>query len=175
MSNNKENKKTGFKVPENYMDQLTDRVMKNVVNAHESNDAGFSVPNGYMDQLTDRILTSVNEHSIAPKVIPMESPLDSGKKTIWLAPLIAVAAIGILLFSLRGLWDNTTTSFEILDDQEVMEYVVNLETSMDQDAIELLFVDNDLLDQMSLNTQIKDDELIDYLIDEVDLNQMYTE
>jgi hypothetical protein len=175
MSNNKENNRSGFKVPADYFDQLTDRVMSEVTQSRISESAGFSVPEGYLDQLTDQVMQSVLDNSLETKVIPMNTSIEPTRTKAWFIPLIAVAALGLLLFSLQGLWESTTPGFEILEDQEVMEYVVNLNTSMDQDAMELLFADNDLLDNLSVNTQINDDELMDYLIDEVDLNQMYRE
>jgi hypothetical protein len=175
MSNDKENNRSGFKVPAGYFEQLTDKVMSEVEKSRWSDPAGFRMPEGYMDDLTDQVMRSVQDNAKEPQVISMNSTVDSKKTRSWLIPVIAAAALGLLLFSLQDTWGTTTPSFEILEDHELMEYVVNLDTSMDQDAIELLFADNDLLDQMSMSTDIKDDELMDYLMDEVDLNQMYTE
>jgi hypothetical protein len=173
MSNDKQHNRSGFSVPSGYFDQLTDQVMREVKLSRQSDSAGFEVPDSYMDQLTDRIMESVQDND--SKVITMHTTKTVSDNTSWLIPLITAAAIGLLLFSLQGLWGTTPASFEILEDQEVMDYVMNLETSMDQDAIELLFADNDVIDYINVDTQINDDELMDYLIDEVDLNQMYSE
>lgn len=175
MSNDKKNNNSGFELPADYFEHLTDRVMNNVNKASQpKKDSGFRTPDGYFEGLTDRIMTAVEEQE-APRVIPLKAEAEFKNNTAWLIPVISIAAIGLLLFSIQNFWGGTVTTFDTLEDQEVMDYVVNMENNMDQEAIDLLFSDNDILDEISVDTQIKEDELLDYLMDEVDLNQIYTE
>ncbi len=174
MSSDHKNTNSGFKVPTDYFAGLTDRVLDNLKNP-EVKETGFTVPENYLDTLTDTIITSVNDSRDEIRVIPLKAKAEPQKAPSWLVPFISIAAMGILLFSLQSLWETNEDGITALGDEEMMNYVMNLEDGMDQEAVDLLFLDNDILDGITIDTKIQDDQLLDYLIDEVDLNQIYTE
>ena len=98
--------KPGFKVPENYFQEMEDRLMQVIQNestlTHDmssySGKSGFSVPEGYFSTLEDTILEKVKKTE--PKVIP----LFLARKLFYAA---AVAAVFIGIISTLFIRNNT--------------------------------------------------------------------
>lgn len=174
MSSDNKNKNTGFEIPSNYFDGMADRMI-NKVNSQARDSSGFKVPDLYFDELTDKVMHCIADEKLETKVINLEPKKEVQTTPSWVIPLLSVAAIGILFFSLQNLWAGDTASFDDLGDDEIMNYVMNIEEGMDQEAVDLLFYDNDILDEITIDTQIQDDDLLEYLMEEVDLNQIYTQ
>jgi len=168
MSNKHKHTVSGFKVPDGYFDQLTDRVL-NSIDKEDAQHAGFDVPEAYFEQLHDQVMERL-ENSKVVSITPTSS------RTKWLYPLLAMAAVfaGVLLFN--GFFG---TQYELnmttVEDQDIYTYVEDVAFLQDDEDIELLFADNSFLNDIEMPSQITDDELMDYLLDEVSLNQMITE
>ena len=82
----KKYKKEGFRLPEGYLEGLTDRILERV--AEDTSDLpdkeGFAVPEGYFDSLNERVRTN-----IAPGEDPKVVRLNPWKKYYLVAASIA--------------------------------------------------------------------------------------
>jgi hypothetical protein len=172
MSSDHKNTDTGFKIPSDYFEGMADRLLSNLENSKVQK-TGFEVSENYFETLTEKVIASVNRSNDEVKVIPFQAKTENDSTSPWLVPLLSIAAIGLLLFSLQGLWSSAEGGVDSLGDEEMMNYVLNLEDGMDQEAIDLLFYDNNILDEISMVSEIKEDELHDYLMEEVDINLIY--
>ncbi|MGB5983212.1 MAG: hypothetical protein WBG46_13810 [Nonlabens sp.] len=190
-------KHQGFQVPANYFDELTDRVMNKMNEGEKSQKAppAFKTPPNYFEHLNDRLLQTVeNSDDLNLRVVYSDNDdfaqgesesvsLNAEKNnTVTLAktmrtyalPLIGVAASLVALFTLSGNRADQNMSTE-LDDEILAEYVINMEDYMDQEAVEILFAESDFITETTTELNINDDAIIDYLMEEVDLNQIITE
>ncbi len=162
--------KHGYSVPSGYFDQLENQVMHQVKQdkaAITGKPAGFNTPSGYFDHLEDRVVDKVME----PRVIQMDSRVPS-----WVMPMLAVAAAIVALITIDGLWTDTSMSFDDLKDEELELYIAESNFTIDNDAMDILFSDNAALNDTSLEVVPVDNEfLLDYLADEIEMNQMIEE
>src|SRR5699024_2976447 len=80
----------GFKVPQDYFDNLEERIMQNVAMDQLPKDTGMRVPDGYFAQLENRVITQIQSEKKKPS------------KLVWLNTWwhVAVAA-SVIGF---GLW-----------------------------------------------------------------------
>jgi hypothetical protein len=177
MSSDTKNNNPEFQVPPGYFDELTNRVLSNVTskNTDVIETTGFDVPTDYFENLTHAVMQSIEDSENNTPVISLKAKAGGHNYPSWLIPVLSVAALGILLFSIQNFWANQNPSFDSLGDDEIMDYVMNMEEVMDQEATELLFSDNSILEEITIETGIKDQQLLDFLMEEIDLNQMYTQ
>ena len=61
----------GFKVPEGYFDQLTDRVLENIQDqeSQDQDHAGFKMPEDYLLTLEDRVMNRLEQQTT---LIPLQ-------------------------------------------------------------------------------------------------------
>src|SRR5690625_3587100 len=94
----------GFKVPQDYFDNLEERIMQNIAMDQLPKDTGMRVPDGYFAQLDNRVITQIQSEKKKPS------------KLVWLITWwhVAVAAsvigFGLWLFlAISELMDITNT------------------------------------------------------------------
>ncbi|PRP65967.1 hypothetical protein [Nonlabens agnitus] len=190
-----------FSVPSGYFDGLEDRIM-NAVRSDQDADAvnanGFEVPKGYFDGLEDRVMNTVaqSERSANDKELPFTTPdnyFEQLEKRVleatvdkpvvklerdypsWVIPMIAVAAIFVAALAIDGFWPQNALTIQDLENEEIALYLAETDFISDRDAINILYSDTDILDTANFETSISNDELLNYLADEVDMNQMLEE
>jgi hypothetical protein len=171
MKKNSIHNTAGFKVPDGYLDQLTDRVLQNTQNHELEDQAGFKMPEGYLNVLENRIMSQIATDT---KVIP----LPTSRPMQWFYPLFAVAALFIGFIAINGLFtDNKTDqiTFADLEDQEISDYLVEANFLQDDESVALLFADNSILSEIRIEQNITDNELFEYLMEEATWNQIITE
>jgi hypothetical protein len=168
MKRNNLSYKAGFKVPAAYFDQLTDRVLQNVVGKDNLEHAGFKVPQGYIESLEARILVNCDEQSKVVTMIP--------SSTRWWYPIVATAAaviIGAVILTNSG--SPQVPTFADLKDQELTDYLMQSKFMNDEEYLDILYADNDKLNITEFEENFTDNELLDYLVDEVTIDQMIRE
>lgn len=168
MKKNNIHNKAGFKVPDGYFDQFTDRVLEKTLEHQNEEHAGFKTPDHYFSSLQDRIMQQVTEET---KVIPLQS---SNNKS-WLYPLLAVAAFFIALVTIQGMFSNSQITFADVGDQELRDYIAGSNFLQDDESIEILYADNSILNTIEIEDDITDSELFDYLMEDTTLNEIITE
>lgn len=164
---NKNNTIKDFKTPEGYFEGFTDRLLDKMSNENDElaetilpkND-GFKAPEGYFDSLNKSILDEVTKKP--SKVISLTSRT---KFTYYAAA--AVAAIVLLTIGIRTT-NSVEPTFEGLAKTEIEAYFDNNDLGMSTFEIaEVIPVDNleiaDILDN-----QLQEENIIDYLDDNVD-------
>lgn len=156
-------KDDGFKLPEGYFDDFEDRFF-NTINKDSGaipRKSGFNVPDGYFETLDDKLIDQLNQ-SKNTKVVS----LHSYRKYYYTA--IAIAASIVLILVIRSIIvpDNLNAQrFDIadLDQEEIESYINTNDFSLNAYDIAQVFDDVSLEEIDVVSEEIKDDELIDYL------------
>jgi len=155
-------KKTGFKTPKNYFQNLEDQIMDTIKldNALKSiDDAGFKIPQGYLDTVEDLVLTKVTKTS-NPKVISILN-----KQT--LIYISGVAAAVLIMFNI--FWNKTETTIDTLDAELVENYFIDQGINTFEIAA-LLTNDEEInIDIEIFDETFNNDSLEDYLLENMDL------
>ncbi|MEO9954931.1 hypothetical protein [Nonlabens sp.] len=171
MKNNNQHTQAGFKVPEGYFDSLTDRVLENTQKDEIVEHAGFSVPKDYFSTLEDRILKEVQEDEKEVKVVTLQT----SKNNTWLYPLLAMAAVFIGFVTINSLFSKDEVTFADLNDQELRDYIVDVNFLQDEESVEILYADNSILNDTEIEQEFTDNELLDYLMEDTTLDQIIRE
>lgn len=167
MDNNKEHNKhkTGFKVPDNYFEDLNNSLYKKISISTDCNSSlfpektGFTTPDNYFETFK----VEVHDHSKKdqkPKVIR----LNTKKKLLY---GLSIAASLILLITLvLPTKSNDTLNFESLNTTTFNSYIETEHETIDTYMIAEVFEDE--IDDLNLisNDDVIDESLIDYLNNE---------
>lgn len=158
----------GFKVPDGYFENLEDQLMDQAsLKSQLPNDTGFEVPDGYFDGLTHELLP-VNEVVIKEPEV---------KNLNWWYPALAVAAGLAVLFSLNIF--NTTTEtvdFAQLETAELEVFFSNQSDFEQDESLELLYAyEPELLEEVSIHEELPEEELYNYLLEDIDINEIIIE
>lgn len=153
----------GFEVPDGYFESMENKLLASLDTKEQ---AGFKVPDGYFENLESRLLTHTKEVEI--KVVA----LNAHKRT-WLAPLLAVAALLVIVLTINGLYNKNaveTTNLASVENDELMEFLLNEPHLEDTATLSYLYAATDLPVQETLVNDVEDEELIEYLMNNVDDN-----
>lgn len=167
MTRLKDIKTTGFKSPNSdYFDSLEDAVfarLKTQDLKESIGDHGFKVPDGYLSKVEDSLFDAVIPKHEEPKVIS----LFNRKRLMYLS---GVAAAVLILFTVYI--NQTPESSQELDRELVETYI--LEQDISTYELASLLTEEEL---QSINTDIleetfEDEDLEDYLLENVDLENI---
>ena len=154
----------GFKVAKDYFEHLEASIISHVNLKEKVSDPGFSVPKDYFKNIENDILTKVNKKEPV-KVIS----LFNKKNLIYIS---GIAAAILLLFNLPTL--NTKVTYASLSTETVEDFILNEDYSANDLAT--LFNDIDLLEEDGFNSiSFTDEAMQDYLNNNLELNDLYTE
>ncbi|WP_213522067.1 hypothetical protein [Nonlabens sp.] len=168
MKKNSIHNQAGFKVPDDYFEQLTDRVLKNTPEQHSENHAGFLIPEDYLMSLEHQIMKSIEQST---EVIPLQV----SKTKQWRYTVLAMAALFIGFITINGLVTQDKLTFADLEDQEITDFLVNADFMHDEESVALLFADNTILSEIEMEEHITDKELFEFLMEDASLNQIIIE
>lgn len=158
----------GFKVPDGFFENLEDQLMDQAsLKSQLPNDTGFEVPDGYFDTLTDELLTTEVD-------IKEETPV---RNLNWWYPALAVAAGLAVLFSLN-IFDTTTETvdFAQLETAELEVFFSNQSDFEQDESLELLYAyEPELLEEVSIREELPEEELYNYLLEDIDINEIIIE
>ncbi len=158
----KTNKNSGFKMPENYLENFNDALLDKIASLEESklpNKEGFTVPKDYFNTVHKNITDKLEEKTT--KVISLQS-----YKKYYYSAIAAAAAI--LLFvgiNLNKTEDYTINDIANADIDAYLEYT-DLDLSTYEIA-EVIPVDNLNITDM-FETQLNDENVLEYLEENVD-------
>jgi hypothetical protein len=158
--------KTGFKSPKNYFESFEDTLMNKINNNQSLNDineTGFELPNNYFENFEGKLHKRISKEN-EPKAVR----LFTRRNLVYLS---GVAAAILILFNL-SIFDKEIT-WDSLDAQTVENYIIG----EDFDSYELasLLPDDQLLESNFISNTISDDTLENYLIDNLDLEDIIIE
>ncbi|AVR46685.1 hypothetical protein C7S20_16205 [Christiangramia fulva] len=170
MSTNKSKypQKSGFKVPDNYFEELEDKLMLRITEENSAElpsvNSGFKAPDGYFENLEDRILARQNSKG---RLISLFK-----KENLYYAA--AVAAIFVLMW-FSPFDRNSATNQITWDDLEIAtieDYIVEGYEmgyiEMDASEFSNYFLENGKLVDDSDFENVSSDAVIDYLEENVD-------
>ena len=159
-------KETGFKTPDNYFDAVEDNIMDAIHqknNLNQVKDSGFNIPKNYFDSLEDSIINKIEKEDTS-KVIKLFN-----KRNLIYASSIAAAIL--ILFNL-SIFDEKIT-FDSLETQAVENYIIN--EGIDSYELAALLSEDELIEEDFIKLNITDETLEDYLLDNLDLEDLIIE
>lgn len=156
-------KQPGFKVPEDYFDNLEERLLSSAKLKEKNPTTGFEVPKDYFESLEDRLMQRVSETS-EPRVMPLFR-----KK--YLPYAVGIAASILLLFNL-SIFDHQTT-WDDIDSKTAENYVINENLGSYEIASLLDLEDIDETNFIDLN--IKEEHIETYLENNAEIETLLIE
>lgn len=163
---NKHNKDLGFQVPQDFFKNFEEDMMTQW-NLEEKlgKETGFEVPDGYFESLEEQLIPAVDDKV---RHLPKKSNF-----TTFLYPVLAIAAmLAIILILNTG---NEPIDIASVETSVLEDYLIEESFLYDDTTVDILFADNDILDDISLTESLDTDVLYDYLEEEMELNEIITE
>ncbi len=154
-----EESKTGFSLPKDYFETVEDKILAKV---SQPTSTGFKTPDNYFETVDNKILDNLQLNKKSKVISLVQRPLF---KVIG----YAVAASLVLFFGIKSIYfSNTVPS----DFDSVT--VAQIDTWIDEDLVS--FSNYDIADNFadadfSIETNISDEELLDYL-DQTDIENL---
>ncbi|KEZ93685.1 hypothetical protein [Nonlabens ulvanivorans] len=163
---NKHNKDLGFQVPQDFFKNFEEDMMTQLnLEDKLGKETGFEVPDGYFETLEEQLLPVVDDKV---RQLPKKSNV-----TTFLYPVLAIAAMLAIVLTLNS--GNESVDIASVDTSVLEDYLIEESFLYDDATVDILFADNDILDNISLTESVDTDVLYDYLEDEMDLNEIITE
>lgn len=159
-------KSPGFKTPDNYFDSLKEQVMlKMALEERVSKNNPFQVPAGYFDGITEAVISQTSEKKPITKVIPLYN-----KKIIkYAAAVAALVLVAVTVFEFKNPVLSTSESFFTSSTLIESDY-------LDMSLIDIEYlVTDDMLDEQQFLSAINQQELEDYLLYELEDNDLLYE
>ncbi len=198
MSNRDKHNKIGFETPAGYFDHLAERlIQKSIEPTNQKASAGFEVPAGYFDKLSDRVMQNVQSSDLDQDKLPEEKDVkvvqlnttdhsryskesvQVEKKSVrkllygYALPIIGTAAAIVALITMNG--EEGSPQDASLDPDALSTYVYNLDDYLDPETVDILYDEAIVLDDIDTSIDIDDAALMDYLVNEMDMNQILSE
>ncbi|WP_397303756.1 hypothetical protein [Nonlabens ulvanivorans] len=163
---NKHNKDLGFQVPQDFFKNFEEDMMTQWnLEDKLGKETGFEVPDGYFETLEEQLLPVVDDKV---RQLPKKSNV-----TTFLYPFLAIAAMLAIVLTLNS--GNESVDIASVDTSVLEDYLIEESFLYDDATVDILFADNDILDNINLTESVDTDVLYDYLEDEMDLNEIITE
>ena len=156
-------KKTGFKTPSNYFNNLEDAIVAKVTEENFSKKNGFTVSDSYFNNL---------EENIIKKITKKETKIISFKERVLKLIPLATAASIILFIGLNSFIfnKNEENPFDKLADFEVENWISNNISLINDDDLALTYNDVEFDDFETIPNSISNEELENYLNNEENLS-----
>ncbi len=166
MNRQEKHKKAGFEVPEGYFSKLAQQ-LKAVGSDDATKSTGFNVPDGYFQQQRSGLYDIAASQS-EPAVVS----LNSRYKIV--PAILAVAASIAALFAIFNS-DAQATSFEQIPTDELADYLLKDTSYQTNQLTYELYKEQDSLLDNQIDLEFTDAELQHYLMEDIDLLEIYTE
>jgi len=165
MENNK-HKNNGLELPENYFENFEERLFSKISEDIIPKKTGFSIPEDYFNTLESNV---INQIRIADKEVKVISIIS--KKTILYAA--SIAAVAILVFSIFS--NKPTITINDLDIASIENYIEYGNIDLNTYELTSLLNDNDFEDLTAENEFISEEQLENYLLENIDDTSILTE
>lgn len=151
----------GFKTPDGYFDQFEDALFDQLKLEGMPKETGMTAPDGYFDSVEAAIFSKLEDTEKSPKVISLFN-----KKTITYAVAIAAALALIITLALPAI--NGSTEVEELPLADIESYLQNDKLDWDSYDVAAMMTDEEL-NSLSMETDLFNEEnLEDYLLENID-------
>ncbi|GAK89253.1 hypothetical protein JCM19297_1081 [Nonlabens ulvanivorans] len=163
---NKHNKDLGFQVPQDFFKNFEENMMTQWnLEDKLGKETGFEVPDGYFESLEEQLLPVVDDKV---RKLPNRSNI-----TTFLYPVLTIAAMLAIVLTLNS--GNKSVDIASVDTSVLEDYLIEESFLYDDATVDILFADNDILDNINLTESVDTDVLYDYLEEEMELNEIITE
>jgi hypothetical protein len=154
-------KNSGFRTPKGYFEHLTDDLLDNMSKETSSlpKKDGFKAPEGYFDNLDKKILKNVTEKE--SKVIRLKS------YSRYFLAAASIAAILILVLNIQQKGKSSFT-FDDLASTDIENYLEENEPGLSSYELAEVLLTEKLEVNDILNSELDDENIIDYLEDNID-------
>ncbi|NND63479.1 MAG: hypothetical protein HKN48_09835 [Flavobacteriaceae bacterium] len=149
--------KHGFKTPEDYFENLEERLFTNLNSEQLPEKSGFGVPQGYFDTLEEKVMEKVKLEA-QPKVVS----IFRRKTFIYAASIAACAALVFTLYT------PSTITGDDIQLSEIEEYIESDQLDLDTYDIAQLLTDDDI-EGLTLDEELFSEETLEtYLLENID-------
>lgn len=155
-------KHNGFKTPEGYFDQVTDRILDRVKNEEGTGipeKDGFTIPEGYMEKVQKEVLSKVTTPET--RVISLRAY----RKHLLVAA--SIAAIFVLVIGLQWNGANSIT-FDDLANADIETYFETRDIGFSSYEIAEVFPVTTIDLNEFMESGVNDENIMDYLEDSID-------
>lgn len=152
--------KTGFKAPKGYFDDLEDSMMNQIKLRDKVTETGFKAPDGYFDALEGTILAKTKEE---PKVFTLFS-----KQNLMYAA--SIAAVLVLMFNVFWNGSNSSSTIDVADIEQYL-----LQQDINEYELASLLTEDELITNNFIDTNITEESLEDYLLENATLEDLISE
>ncbi len=159
-------KKTGFKTPENYFDSLEDQIMNTIKTNHtlgNIEDTGFKIPNEYIDNVEDAVFSKLRLEE-KTKVVS----LFSKRNLMYVSGLAATMLIFFSIFM-----NSNEETIETIDIELVENYIID--EDIDSYEIAALLTNEDLSEDFLVESNIMDESLETYILENISIEDLLIE
>lgn len=156
-------KNSGFKVPQNYFEDMEDFLLSEIKLKKTSATSGFAVPEKYFNTLEHRIISTVQDQKKF-KIIT----LFSWRKVAYVG---TIAASLIIMFNIF-FNDSKKLTVETIKTASIENYIINEELEITD--IASLFTDEDLSEVNFINDQFSPETLENYVLENLEIEDMIT-
>lgn len=157
----------GFKTPENYFENFDERLFAKMEEELLPKEPGFKVPDNYFETLEEKLLTNV----FASEKQLRRIPLFQNRAVIW---GMAIAACVAVIFTVvkTNTASNSITSLEFSSIESYID-----DENLDLDSFDLmgLLNDEDIATLSNENRMFSEENLENYLIENIDNTNFLTE
>ena len=157
----------GLGIPEGYFEVFENNLFIKILEEELPKENGFSVPEGYLNEVENKIISQLNTSKKEVKVVHLFT-----KKTILYAA--SIAAVAILIFSIFKP-NNPITTLNDFDITSVESYIENEYIELNSYDLSSLLTDEDI-ENISFNSElISEEQLEEYLLDNLSNTSILTE
>jgi hypothetical protein len=165
---------TGFKIPEGYFEEFDARMRDKLKEEQLPKDAGFAVPEGYFDAIEEKILQAETTY----KWQPFRNAQNYGAKPHpkkFVYSLVGIAAVLAIILSLFPFGTGAAISFEDLNETAVSEYIQDGALNLTADDL-AMYLQDEYFDLLVIpSEEISEENLSDYLLNNLDNNTLLFE
>ncbi len=164
MMDDKSNK-LGFKTPNGYLESMEQQLLDRLNEIDIPQEHGLSVPKNYFENLEDRFVSLAIDKKPIRKVVPLYA-------RNWVPFISGIAACLVAGFFI---WELYTYDSEILAATEISAYIENGTLLVGSQDLAQLLTEEDI-DELALETTFTTDEnLENYLLDNIDESNLFQE
>lgn len=159
-------KNSGFKTPDNYFEGIEDQVMNKIKldeMLNNSNGSGYKTPDNYFDSLEDTIF-----EQLKPKEETKVISIFRSKYIKYASGIAAMLLLSLFFFTQVG-----GESEEV--DLELVENYIFSEDNIDAYDLAELLTDEDFEDFEAFSITTSDEDLENYLLENIDIEDIYVE
>lgn len=169
--NNKSNYTPNFKVPDNYFEELDERIMQNIRLEGVPKETGFSVPDDYFNTVEKSVFQQIHKEVPTPMTAPKVIPLYKRPVFIMTTSIAACVALLVAIVNLNS----GTAELDTIQETAISTYIEEGNLDYTYNDLLIYFQEMDLNSILSASDGISNENISDYLLNNLDDSSLLTE